>query len=52
MRSPWCGPMACGFCDLTESYEGVLGVGVVNAVVGIEMEDFETKKKTANPYQC
>lgn len=44
--------MACGFCDLTESYEGVLGVGVVNAVVGIEMEDFETKKKTANPYQC
>jgi hypothetical protein len=29
---------------------GALGVGVVNAVVGIGMEDFETKKKTANPY--
>lgn len=50
MRSPWCGPITCGFCDLTESYVGVFGVGVVNAVVGIGMEDFETKKKSANPY--
>lgn len=29
---------------------GVLGVGVVNPVVGIGMEDFETKKKSASAY--
>lgn len=49
-RSPRCEPTTCGFCDLTESYVGVLGVGVVNPVVGIRMEDFETTKKSANAY--
>lgn len=49
-RSPRCEPITCGFCDLTESYVGVLGVGVVIPVVGIEMEDCEMKKKTTNAY--
>lgn len=49
-RWPLCEPITCGFCDLTESYVGALGVGVVNPVVGIGMEDFETKKKSASAY--